>query len=342
MPSTEFGLQPSPAPFFLAFSQCSGAGPVRLRDSRYNAGVNLSKPLPPPLVPGDGIGVWAPASAPRWEEVERGVEVLRRAGFEVKLAANVGTKTGYLAGSDGERLGGLSELLDSGCKALWAVRGGYGVMRLLPAIPWEVLAGWVGFLIGYSDITALHAAALERLPYATIHGPMITSLGRSAEATARVLGFLQGQVPSVLFRFSQQKVLRAGVARGFLMGGNLSLLASLVGTPFEPPWEGAVVALEDVEEPGYRLDRMLTHLALAGRWERVAAVVVGKMARCGRGEAGFREAWHRRLLEVVPAGCPVVVDLPFGHVRRNLAFPLGVGVVLDTEKGVLTMEGACA
>lgn len=324
------------------FASGCGWWPLFPGCSRYNASVNLSKPLPPPLAPGDAIGVWAPASAPRWEEVERGVEVLRRAGFAVKLSANVQTKTGYLAGSDSERLSGLFQLLDAGCRALWAVRGGYGVMRLLPSVPWEVLARWSGFVIGYSDLTAFHAAALERLPYATVHGPMITSLGRSEEATSRLLSFLQGSWPPVLFRFGKRRVLRPGLARGFLMGGNLSLLASLVGTPFEPPWEGAVVALEDVEEPGYRLDRMLTHLALAGRWQQVAAVVVGKMARCGRGEAGFREAWYRRLLEVVPQGCPVVVDLPFGHVRRNLAFPVGVSVVLDTEKGVLTMEGTCA
>lgn len=304
--------------------------------------MNLNKPLPPPLAPGDAVGVWAPASAPRWEEVERGVEVLRSAGFVVKLSANVQTKTGYLAGSDDERLLGLFQLLDAGCRALWAVRGGYGVMRLLPSVPWELLSRWGGFVIGYSDLTAFHAAALSRLPYATVHAPMIISLGRSPEATSRIVGFLQGNAPPVLFRFRKRKVLRPGLAKGFLMGGNLALLASLVGTPFEPPWDGAVVALEDVEEPGYRLDRMLTQLALAGRWQRVAAVVVGGMARCGRGEVGFREAWHRRLLEVVPEGCPVVVGLPFGHVRRNFAFPVGVSVTLDTEKGVLTMEGSCA
>lgn len=274
--------------------------------------------------------------------MELGVEVLRRTGFKVKLAANVKAKTGYLAGNDNERLSGLFQLLDAGCRALWAVRGGYGVMRLLPSLPWEALGRWGGFVIGYSDLTALHAAALLKFPYATVHGPMVTSLGRSPEATSRILDLLQGNCPPVLFRFSQGHVLRSGCVKGFLMGGNLSLLTSLVGTPFEPPWEGAVVVLEDVEEPGYRLDRMLTHLALAGRWERVVAVVVGKMARCGRGEAGFREAWYRRLLEVVPEGRPVVVDLPFGHVRRNLAFPVGASVVLDTEKGVLTMEDACA
>ncbi|MGC8916331.1 MAG: S66 peptidase family protein [Thermoanaerobaculum sp.] len=296
------------------------------------------KLLPPSLAPGDAVGVWAPASAPAWGEVERGVRVLRDAGFEVALAANLGRKTGYLAGSDEERLSGLEELVASGCRALWAARGGYGVMRLLPSMPWDLLASWGGFLIGYSDLTALHAAALSRLPFATFHGPMVTALGRSREATERVLAALTGRVPRELFRFGRGRILRPGKAFGPLVGGNLSLLASLVGTPYEPPWEGVVLALEDVGEPGYRLDRMLTHLALAGRLEKVAGVVVGALARCGRGEPGFRESFFRRLLEVVPERCPVVVGLPFGHVRRNLAFPVGVAVVLDTQKGMLDME----
>lgn len=306
--------------------------------ARYNAGVNRGKPLPPPLRPGDRIGIWAPASTPKWEDVERGLAVLRQAGYAVELAPNLKTKNGYLAGEDRERLDGLARLLAVGCRCLWAVRGGYGVMRILPSIPWDTLASWNGFLVGYSDLTALHAAALTRLPFATVHGPMITSLGASSQATSRVLRVVAGNLPSPLFRFREEQVLRPGRVSGVLIGGNLSLLVSLVGTPYEPPWDGAIVALEDVGEPGYRLDRMLTTLALAGRWERVSAVVVGKLARCGRGEPGFREAWHRRLLEVIPEPRPVVVELPFGHVRRNWAFPVGVRALLDANRGVFAVE----
>jgi len=292
-------------------------------------------------MPGEAIGVWAPASAPRWEEVERGVEVLQRAGFAVQVAANVRQRSGYLAGDDAARLAGLSSLLAKGVRALWAVRGGYGVMRLLPQLPWEELAAWRGWLLGYSDLTALHCAAASRLPVATLHGPMVTGLGRSPEATARVLGIVQGQLPQPLFRFSPKAVLRGGKATGVLQGGNLSLLAALVGTPYEPPWEGVILALEDVGEPGYRLDRLLTQLALAGRLAGVAGVLVGRLARCGRGDAGFREAFAARLAEVFPS-CPVVFGLDFGHVRRNLAFPVGCQVLVDADRGVVRLEGSYA
>lgn len=309
------------------------------RAGGYNGAVISGKPLPRPLAPGEVVGVWAPASAPRWDKVERGVELLRRAGFKVEVAPNVGQRRGYLAGDDAERLAGLSGLLARGVRALWAARGGYGVMRLLPQLPWEQLARWGGWLVGYSDLTALHCAALLRLPVATLHGPMVTGLGSSPAATERVLGFLQGQLPQPLFRFSPKAVLRKGRVRGVLLGGNLSLLAALVGTPYEPPWEGAILALEDVAEPGYRLDRLLTQLSLAGRLQEVAGVVVGRLARCGRGEPGFRQAFAGRLLELFPS-CPVVFGLDFGHVRRNLAFPVGCTVLLDCEQGVVGLEAS--
>ncbi|MCX7895224.1 MAG: LD-carboxypeptidase, partial [Thermoanaerobaculum sp.] len=206
--------------------------------------MNQAKPLPPPLVPHEIVGVWAPASPPRQEEVQRGVAVLEQAGFRVLLASNLGQRQGYLAGDDDQRLQGLLELLERGCRALWAVRGGYGVMRLLPRLPWEMLSSWGGFLIGYSDLTALHAAALGRFGWATVHGPMITSLGRSQRATARILELVQGRLGRQLWRFGERQVLRPGYATGLLVGGNLSLLASLVGTPYEPPWDGVVLAVE--------------------------------------------------------------------------------------------------
>lgn len=297
-----------------------------------------SKPWPAPLGHGDLVGVWAPASPPREDEVARGLQVLEGAGLRVCLASNLRAKKLYLAGGDEARLAGLHELLQAGVKALWAVRGGYGVMRLLPRIPWDQLASWGGWLVGYSDLTALHCAACRRFPRVTIHGPMVTALGRAKLATARVLAMVQGEPPKVLFRFSPRAVLRGGRACGWLVGGNLSLLASLVGTPYEPPWEGVVLAVEEVGEPGYRLDRLLTQLALAGKLERLAGVLVGGLSRCGRGEAGFRAAFAERLLELTPSRCPVVMGLPFGHLRRNLAFPVGAAVVLDTDRGTVCLE----
>jgi muramoyltetrapeptide carboxypeptidase len=282
--------------------------------------------------------VWAPASQAAEEAVARGVRVLQEAGFRVQLASNLQAKKGYLAGDDRARLAGLWELLEAGAKAFWAVRGGYGVMRLLPQLPWEALAKRPAWFVGYSDLTALHAAFLTRFPWATLHGPMVASLGVNRGATHRVLKLIRGQVPPVLFWFGPQAVLRPGKASGLLVGGNLSLLAALVGTPYEPPWEGVILALEDVGEPGYRLDRLLTQLSLAGRLSSVAGVVVGQLARCGRGELEFKQTLAQRLLEVVPENCPVVFGLPFGHGLRNMAFPIGVSVTLDCHQGTLRLE----
>lgn len=264
--------------------------------------------------------------------------VLQQAGFRVLTARNVTRTRGYLAGEDQERLGGLLELLETGARALWAVRGGYGVMRLLASFPWETLRSWDGWIVGYSDITALHCAALQRFPWATVHGPMVVGLGRSEAATKRILGLVQGKIPQPVFRFGQKAVLRAGVASGPLVGGNLSLLTSLLGTDFEPPWDGAIVALEDVGEPGYRLDRALTQLGLAGRFGRVNGLVLGRFARCAAGEPESRRLLAEQLLALTPESCPVVVGLPFGHVRRNLAFPLGKIVTVDTYGGVVRLE----
>lgn len=296
------------------------------------------KPWPTFLRAGDVVGIWAPASAPKETEVQAGVAVLRQAGFQVVSASNLTRKRGYLAGEDGERLRGLFDLLEAGARSLWAVRGGYGVMRLLHSFPWETLRGWDGWIIGYSDVTALHCAALQRFPRATVHGPMVVGLGRSEEATKRILGLVQGKMPRPVFRFGQKAVLRAGLASGPLVGGNLSVLTSLLGTDFEPPWEGAILALEDVGEPGYRLDRALTQLGLSGRLWRINGLVLGKFARCAAGEPESRRLLAERLLSLTPEGCPVVMGLPFGHVGRNFAFPLGKIVTLDTHRGVVTME----
>lgn len=270
--------------------------------------------------------------------MQAGVAVLRQAGFQVVTARNVTKKRGYLAGEDRERLEGLFELQEAGARVLWAVRGGYGVMRLLQDFPWETLKSWDGWIVGYSDITALHSAALHRFPWATVHGPMVVGLGRSEVATKKVLALLQGDIPRPLFRFSQKAVLRAGVSSGMLVGGNLSLLTSLMGTDFELPWDGAILALEDVGEPGYRLDRALTQLGLSGRLGRINGLVLGKLARCALGEPESRRLLAERLLSLTPEGCPVVVGLPFGHVRRNFAFPIGKIVTLDTPRGVVMLE----
>jgi muramoyltetrapeptide carboxypeptidase len=292
----------------------------------------IARPLPQPLAPGARIGVAALAGVADPAALGAGVDWLRQRGYEVVLAPNVSARDGYLAGSDEARLHGLSFLLDDGVNALMLARGGYGITRLLPVLPWQRLAAWGGWVVGFSDATALHAALAHRFPNATLHGPMVTSLARRPRDADALVAWLSGKAPRRLFRFRAERVVLPGKAHGIAVGGNLSLLASLTGTGFEPEYDGAVVFLEDVAEPGYRLDRLLTQMRLSGRLARVRAVVAGLMHRCGRGEVGWHERWRRLLAEAVPDAV-VVEGVSFGHGLRNAPFPLGVEVEIDTGAG---------
>ncbi|HQT93291.1 MAG TPA: LD-carboxypeptidase [Thermoanaerobaculaceae bacterium] len=297
------------------------------------------RPLPRPLAPGARIGVMAPAGPCDSGALAAGVEVLRGAGYEVVCAPNAATRTGHLAGADRDRIAGIAGLLDDGVDCLLAARGGYGTMRLLPDLPWERLAAWSGWVVGFSDITALHAALATRFPRATLHGPMAASLGRDARSAEMLLAWLSGRAPRRLFELRRARALRPGIARGVAVGGTLSILAALAGTPFEPDYEDGVLFIEDVAEPLYRLDRLLTQLRLSSRLLRVKAVVVGRLARCGRGEVGWRERFRELLLDSLPADAVVVEGASFGHGGSNVPFPLGVEVEVDTPRGEISWGG---
>ncbi len=299
-----------------------------------------SKPLPAPLRAGARIGVMALAGPCDPVALAAGMEFLRSRGFEVVPAPNLAARWAYLAGSDDERLEGLERLLDTGVEALVAARGGYGVMRLLPRLPWARLAAWRGWVVGFSDITALHAGCATRFPRATLHGPMVSSLGRDPKGGEPLVSWLQGNASRRLFQVRPGQVVHPGVTRGVAVGGTLSMLAALVGTEYEPDYDDAVLFLEDVGEPVYRLDRLLTQLRLSSRLTRVKAVVAGRLARCGRGEPGWRERWRRLLVEAVGPEAVVVEGLSFGHGGSNVPFPLGVEVEVDTVGGEITWGGA--
>jgi muramoyltetrapeptide carboxypeptidase len=282
----------------------------------------------------------APAGPCDPAAVQAGLEFLQSKGFRTVPAPNLASRVAYLAGSDEERFDGLVALLEAGVDALLAARGGYGLMRLLPSVPWERLAAWSGWVVGFSDVTALHAALATRFPCATLHGPMVTSFGRDHGSAELLVSWLSGRGPRRLFEVNRTRVVRPGIARGVAVGGTLSLLAALVGTPFEPDYSGAVLFLEDVGEPVYRLDRLLTQLRLSSRLAEVKAVVSGRMARCGRGEQGWRDRWRSLLLESIPPEAVVVEGLPFGHGGANVPFPLGVEVEVNTLRGEVAWGGA--
>ncbi|MGD8440012.1 MAG: LD-carboxypeptidase [Holophagae bacterium] len=282
------------------------------------------------LEPGEPIGVVALSGPVDAVRLDSGVTALRSWSHPVELASNLRDRDGYLAGSDDARLGGLEELLDRGVRTLIAARGGYGATRLLDRLPWPRMRDERVRLIGFSDLTALlnplSSSAVQ------VHGPMAAA-GLDRPGNARrlhevLIGRLVGET---LFRVPPAAVVRHGRTSGIAVGGNLSLLLSLMGTPWQPDFDDRVLFLEEVAEPPYRIDRMLTQLRGCGVLNRVSAVVCGRLHRC-RPHADCTERCIERLLESTGSSTPVLVGLPFGHGAVNLAFPIGARVTVDTRR----------
>ena len=276
----------------------------------------------------------APAGPPPAAELQAGLEVLARRGYSLRLLLPA-TPAGYLAGPDDQRLDLLHQaLVDPEVGLVWAARGGYGVMRLLPRLPWAELAtARPRTLCGFSDLTALLLPAWQRLPgWSCIHGPNVSGLGRLPPAEQEHLWALleQGRPPT----FAGLRTLVPGTARGPLLGGNLCLLAALAGTPYLPPVDGSLLVLEEVGERPYRLDRLLTQLGLAGWLERVSGVLLGHFAGCDEGAEQGVETAARRIAELLP-GVPLLAGLPVGHQAANRAWPLGAPYLLDGPAGAL-------
>ncbi|MDQ3629307.1 MAG: LD-carboxypeptidase, partial [Actinomycetota bacterium] len=232
----------------------------------------------------------------------------------------------HLAGADAERAADLvAAWADPSTRAVIAARGGCGVHRFLDTLDWAALAAaGPKVLVGFSDVTALHEAFAQRLGLVTVHGPVACSLGEAPEVErAWLRGLLMDPEP---VSWDGDDVLVAGSADGVLTGGNLAVLAAGLGTAESRPATGAVVALEEVGEEPYRIDRMLTHLLRTGWFDGVRGVVLGHFTRCGD-PGQVRAVLSERLGGL---GVPVLAGLPFGHQAPNLALPLGVRARLDT------------
>jgi muramoyltetrapeptide carboxypeptidase len=287
-----------------------------------------------PLGPNEPVGVIALSGPVDGDRLGAGLEVLGSWGRPLELASNLGCVSGYLAGSDDERLAGLLEMLDRGVTTLIAARGGYGVTRLLPRLPWRRLIDEGVRLVGFSDLTAVLDPLVAAGGATQIHGPMVAAGLEDPDSAERLLAVLEGRLlGGALFTFAPEQVVREGAVAGPSRGGTLSMLASLSGTPWQPRLDGTVVFLEEVGEPMYRLDRMLTHLRCSATFRGVKALMSGSLWCCEQGGAGT-DGWRKLLAEAAPEAV-IVTDLPFGHGPVNLAFPLGATVEVDTRAGVI-------
>ncbi len=295
--------------------------------------------LPPLLRPGETVGVIAPSGPVDPQRLEAGLSYLEKKGYEVRTGASVYSRMRYLAGSDASRASDLNRMLgDRDVRAIFAARGGYGSARLLDRVNYDLVPKDPKILVGFSDTTALQLALYARTGLVSYSGVVLCKDvrpdGMAWRTEARLWDALtKGRCSPI----EGLRALRAGRAEGPLLGGCLSLVVSLVGTSYLPSLEGAVLFLEDVNEPAYRLDRMLLQLSLAGVFDRVGAVVFGQFEGCDTeaNEEGSPMDLFKAFAETV--SCPVYTGLPYGHGRGRAVLPVGLPVCVH-EAGRMTWE----
>ncbi len=294
---------------------------------------NLSLTLPPYLQPGDRVTVISTSGALKeMAAFEKGLAVWRSQGYQVELGKYWDQREGYLAGTDEQRRQALLEAWQNpDCKAILCTRGGYGSMRLLENWQWpaDITPKW---LIGFSDITGL-LWSLATVGITGIHGPVLTTLDdEPAWSQQRLFDAVEGRPLETL----TGQGWGGGIAQGHLLPANLTVATHLLATPLQPNLDGVILALEDVTEAPYRIDRLLTHWRLLGVFQKIAGIALGRFSRChapaGTQSWTIEEVLRDRFGDL---GIPIVSDLPFGHDGVNAALPVGARVELDAEQGTL-------
>ena len=298
------------------------------------------------LMPGATIGFIGPSGAVRTEgAIERAVAETEKMGFRVKLGESCGQAYGYLSGNDALRARDVNRMFaDDEVDAVFCLKGGYGVMRMLDLIDYDLIAAHPKIFVGYSDITALHIALLQKCGLVTFHGPMPVSNWSDGPlndfSRESLFSALMNPVPIGDIANPEgyaRECVVPGEAEGELVGGNLSLIVGLLGTPYELDTRGRILFIEDVGEKTYALDRMLTHLRLAGKFEDCAGIVLGDFKNCEVEYPDFGFTLEEIVRDViVPSGKPVFSGFQSGHCTPKITLPFGVRCRMDAEKCTLT------
>lgn len=311
-----------------------------VQNSAYSPASSILAPMikPRALPPRGRVAVAAISSPGVEQRFDAGIERLRELGYELIVAPNLTERSlSYLAGDDDRRTQLINDLLRrDDWDALIFARGGYGAMRILERIDWDAIARNPRPMIGFSDLTAWMQGCWNRAGVSTFHGPMVHMDFASAFEDDRLAWFrdaLAGVSP-LEWSLSPERVLSPGRADGPLFGGCLSLIVSLMGTPWDVWLDDGILFWEEVGEPTYRIDRMLTQLELAGRLRRIRGVLIGGLRDCGGPVDGELEQMLHSFF--ARRGIPVVTEAPFGHHGNNLLLPYGQRAILDTDRATLS------
>lgn len=326
--------------------------PVAFASSNNSTNAQVIKPKP--LATGQTVGLIAPSSNfLENESIEYAKDILRSFGFKVKEGEHIYKRYGYLAGQDKDRASDVNKMFaDPQVDAIICMRGGYGSPRTLPYLDYDLIRKNPKVITGFSDVTALLNAIYAKTGLVTFHGPV---------AGQRYSQYTLDQFKQVLFsgedamlaqpppfevsegqveRDNRITVIQPGVAKGRLIGGNLSLMVKLVDTPYEPSYDNAILFLEDVAEAPYRIDGMFTHLKLSGRLNKLAGIAFGKCTRC-KDEGNTLSVEQVLFDHLQPLGIPALRGLMIGHIRENATIPIGATAVLDTNNpGLKLIEPA--
>ena len=275
---------------------------------------------------GETIGICASSGKFDAQTLEKGINILKSLGFKVFVPKNIFKQQKYLAGDDGLRAGVINRLFsDPDIKAIICARGGYGALRVLSRLYWNIIKQNPKPFIGYSDITALLTALINETGMPVIHGPNVVSLASADKETLNsFFQVLTGE--QTYLSVPEGRVIKSGTAEGLLTGGNLATLSHLMGTRFQANFKNVILFLEDIGEPLYKIDRMLTQMKLAGLFDNIRGLIIGSFQNC----ADYADI--EELVEEIfdDYQIPVLSGLSAGHGKSNLSLVFGEMVRLDT------------
>ncbi|MEE2902348.1 MAG: LD-carboxypeptidase [Myxococcota bacterium] len=278
------------------------------------------------------IGIFAPSSSFPEDRYQNGLSKLKNLGFGIVEPEGLRKKQGYLAGDDSHRVRLLHSMLENEeIDCIWAARGGYGLHRIIDKIDIQKLKASNKLIVGFSDICALHALVQKETNGLSIHGPVVTQLSNFDSPQLRqVEEVVRNEWSQLTYESSKPSIVR-GKCDGILVGGCLSVITPLLGTPYMPPLDDSILLLEDVGETVYRIDRLLQHLRLAGVFKRVRGIALGEFYNCeprNDNEPNLQSIFEDILGDV---SVPVLNGLPFGHGHINQAIPLGARAFIETN-----------
>lgn len=291
--------------------------------------------FPSIITPSQKVRVIAPSGALRERErFEQGLKIWRDRGYELTMPDDLSQPWGYLAGTDEHRCQQFVEAWnDPDCVAIACARGGYGSMRLLEKLDWQELSDRPKWLIGFSDITALLWGLVKQKGIGGLHAPVITTLGNEpVRSQQQLFDWLEGKVDAITLA---GEGWNNGQATGVLLPANLTLATNTIGTNICPDLENVILAIEDVSEAPYRVDRMLTHWRWSGHLQKLKGIAIGRFSQSEVTTPSFtmEEVWRDRLTDL---GIPIVMHLPFGHDGENAPLPVGCIAKIDADYGTLS------